>query len=1209
MPNFLRSIWGSSSRSGATCRDTHACRPPKTRWNSKAAIAATLILLVVGPFIPPALVPFVQNVAFAAPPAARSDDSKSRYVPGELLVRFADGASDVQMNSIHAQHGSSVVKKFGHVRNLHHVTLAPGVGVKQAIERYRRQPGVLYAEPNWIVHAVETVPGDTMFDQLWGLRNTGQTGGLADADIDATNAWDLTKGSRSVVVAVLDTGVDYTHPDLAANIYQGDCTGVGVDNDANGYVDDCHGWNALVSNGDPMDDNGHGTHVSGTIGAVGNNNMGVAGVNWQVTIIACKFMDSTGSGTNAGAITCLDYVAAQKDHGVNIVATSNSWGGTGFPFSQALMDAIDAQRARGILFIAAAGNNATDNDAAPFYPASYFLPNVISVAATAATDALAWFSSHGHSTVHLGAPGDSILSTTPSNTYGLMSGTSMATPHVAGVAALVKAYQPGATWVELKNLILAGGDSISSMAGTTVSGKRLNAYGSLTCSNAVVIGRVQPPGSIVTGSVGSPLPLDALDINCGAPNGGVTVTIHRDTAPVGTLSPVALQDAGGTGVYGAQWSPPDYGRYTLTFPNSDSVTFPSGDPVRVDVPYPYNFATTAYSYRNITVTGTNLNMGDDTSASVTPGFPIQFGGLSYDTVYVNSNGTLNFTAPFTDYYNASLPDTAVSTLIAPFWDDLVADPTHNVFWAVSGSPGSRELVIEWRDVWRYNCSAYPEASVRFQVVFFESKSDILFNYADAAIGANCATLMGENLDFGASATVGVQTGPAAASTFSFDSAKLANNMALLWTTVAASPPPPALSVTPVSLGFGNVAVGATSNLTFTVTNTGGGTLTGTATTAASGFCVVVSGSCSGSGASFSLAAGASQSVTVRFSPASSVTYSGNVSFASNGGNVLPSVTGTGTAASPLMSVTPGSLSFGNVAVGATASQSFTVRNTGAGILTGSASTSTPGFCIVVSGSCSGSGASFSLAAGASQSVVVRFSPTSSGSYSGNVSFNSNGGSVSPAITGTGTAANPLMSVTPSSLSFGNVSVGTTANLTFTVRNPGGGTLTGSASTTASGFCVVVSGSCSGSGASFSIAAGARQSVTVRFNPTSIATYSGNVSFTSNGGNASPAVAGTGTAPKTIQVTSPNGGEIWASNSSELITWSGTGITSNVQIRVSRDGGNSWSTIFSSTPSSATGGSRAWTVTGSATTRARIRICTTGSSPNVCDNSNANFTIQ
>lgn len=414
---------------------------------------------------------------------------------------------------------------------------------------------------------------------------------------------------------------------------------------------------------------------------------------------------------------------------------------------------------------------------------------------------------------------------------------------------------------------------------------------------------------------------------------------------------------------------------------------------------------TTYSYRN--VAGTTLNLGDDTAASVAPGFPIQFGNSSFNTVFVSSNGNLNFSAPspYFDYENLSLPipsnspmSSLISTLVAPFWDDLlaVAGTNNNVFWAVTGQAGNRELVIEWRNVWHFGCTAYPEATVRFQVVFFEGKSDILFNYADTAIGSNCENLLHVSLDSGASATVGVQNGPGAANTFSMNLPALRNGMALLWTRAGTSvtPTPPLLRVTPASLNFGSIAVGATADQILTVTNAGGGTLTGSASIATSDFCIVKAGACSASGDSFSLAAGVSQSVTVRFSPASSGSKSGSVSFASNGGNASQAVTGTGVA-------------------------------------------------------------------------------------------------------------------------------------------------------------------------------------------------------------------------KSIQVLAPNGGESWRSGTNKTLCWSGAGIAGNVQISLSRDGGTTWSTIFSSVSSTATGGTRTWTVSRPTTTRARIRICTLplGTSSSVCDTSNANFVIR
>src|SRR5262249_13354355 len=244
--------------------------------------------------------------------------------------------------------------------------------------------------------------------------------------------------------------------------------------------------------GNPVDDNNHGTHVAGTIGAVGNNLVGVTGVAWNVTILPCKFLDASGSGSTAGAIACLDYVAAMKDRGVNIVASSNSWGGG--LFSQALADAIAAQRDRGILFIVAAGNSSSDNDRLKTFPCSYDVANIVCVAATDDRDGLAAFSNYGHGTVHVGAPGVNILSTTIGGTYQSFSGTSMATPHVTGVVALLYAQNPALDWRAVKNLILAGGESRPALM-NTISRRRLDAFGSLTCTGAPVVSRLKPLSS------------------------------------------------------------------------------------------------------------------------------------------------------------------------------------------------------------------------------------------------------------------------------------------------------------------------------------------------------------------------------------------------------------------------------------------------------------------------------------------------------------------------------------------------------------------------------------------------------------------------------------------------------------------------------------------------------------------------------------------
>lgn len=347
------------------------------------------------------------------------------------------------------------------------------ITAKQAIEKLANHPAIEYVEPDYQVKALG-IPDDSRFDELWGMHNTGQTGGTADADIDAPEAWDITVGSRDVIVGVIDTGIDYTHPDLAANAWRnpGEIAGDGIDNDGNGYIDDVHGINAITGSGDPMDDQGHGTHVSGTIGASGNDATGVAGVNHEVSIVGCKFLDASGSGSTSDAIECIDYIVALKNAGHNVRVTNNSWGGGGF--SQALSDAITASENADILFVAAAGNSAVDNDVNPHYPSSYEHDSVFSIASTTHTDAMSSFSQWGLTSVDMGAPGSAILSTVPGGGYSSYSGTSMATPHVAGAAALVLSINPTLTAIELKNLLMQSGDVNADLTDKTVSGKRLN---------------------------------------------------------------------------------------------------------------------------------------------------------------------------------------------------------------------------------------------------------------------------------------------------------------------------------------------------------------------------------------------------------------------------------------------------------------------------------------------------------------------------------------------------------------------------------------------------------------------------------------------------------------------------------------------------------------------------------------------------------------
>ncbi|OQY27798.1 MAG: hypothetical protein B6244_09400 [Candidatus Cloacimonetes bacterium 4572_55] len=388
----------------------------------------------------------------------------AEYVEGQVIVKLKPGVNPDQIKrDMKATTLKSLNLIGAEVWNL------SDMSVQEAIQRYSSDPYFEYIEPNYRLYALETIPNDPHFFQLWGMHNTGQTGGQDDADIDAPNAWDIGVGG-DVIVGVIDTGVDYNHNDLADNMWTnpGEIPDNNIDDDNNGYVDDIHGWDFFYGDNNPLDGNRHGTHCSGTIAGVGNDGVGVAGVCWQAKIMALKFLDDGGSGDTDGAISALEYAVMM---GANL--TSNSWGGGGF--SQAMHDAISAAQDAGQLFIAAAGNDyESDNDQNPHYPSNYDLDSVISVAATTHSDELASFSNVGQESVDLGAPGTDIYSTTPGNSYEHLSGTSMATPHVAGAAALLWSSAPQLSNLEIKEQLLDNVDLTPAMQGRVLSNGRLN---------------------------------------------------------------------------------------------------------------------------------------------------------------------------------------------------------------------------------------------------------------------------------------------------------------------------------------------------------------------------------------------------------------------------------------------------------------------------------------------------------------------------------------------------------------------------------------------------------------------------------------------------------------------------------------------------------------------------------------------------------------
>ncbi|HVM19729.1 MAG TPA: S8 family serine peptidase [Egibacteraceae bacterium] len=421
----------------------------------------------------------------AAPPAPspKTDiaDLKGKdFVPGEVLVRF-DATVDANGKAETRRAAGTKLLQHLPVRGLEYLKITDGRSVAKAIEALQRRPGVQYAQPNYIYETTAT-PNDPRFSQTWGLHNPGGTiGGVAakaDADIDAPEAWDWTTSASPITVAVVDTGVDYNHPDLAGNMWTnpGEIPGNGIDDDGNGRIDDVRGWDFVGQDNNPLDGHGHGTHVAGTIGAVGNNGIGVAGVAWNVQLMAVQVFDAAGTATSVSVSQGLAYAARAGAQVVNA-----SLGGTGF--DQAERDAIAAWPSS--LFVVAAGNNRSNNETTAFYPCSFDLANILCVAATDEQDALSVWpgansgSNWGATRVDMGAPGSNIMSTLPNNTYGAQNGTSMATPHVAGAAALVWAQEPMLEPTQLKQRLMDSGDPLPSLAGITVSGKRLNLYRAL----------------------------------------------------------------------------------------------------------------------------------------------------------------------------------------------------------------------------------------------------------------------------------------------------------------------------------------------------------------------------------------------------------------------------------------------------------------------------------------------------------------------------------------------------------------------------------------------------------------------------------------------------------------------------------------------------------------------------------------------------------
>jgi thermitase len=428
----------------------------------------------------------------------------AEHVPGEIVVKFKAGKEksffgNKTFSTMGVTSHRDIKLTYDKLSVLKVST--DEKSLEGVLATIRANPNVEFAEPNFIYKIdpikenralvkklqkspftdfMAATPDDPDFGKLWGMRNTGSnepkgTAGVEGADINALKAWDITKGSKAVRIAVIDTGIDYNHPDLKDNIWTNpnEIPNNGIDDDGNGFIDDVHGYNFANNTSDPMDGNGHGSHCSGTIGAVHNNKTGVSGVMADVSIMAVKFLSDDGSGTLEAAVKAIDYATM-----MNVDIMSNSWGGGGR--SEALYEAIQRASDKGIIFTAAAGNSSSNNDTNPSYPASYENPNIISVAALTAQNTLASFSSYGRNTVHIAAPGHNILSTVNGGKYDVYSGTSMATPHVTGVLGLLIAKEGRMPHEIMRERLEMTGVPVAGLRGKTVTASRIDAYNLLT---------------------------------------------------------------------------------------------------------------------------------------------------------------------------------------------------------------------------------------------------------------------------------------------------------------------------------------------------------------------------------------------------------------------------------------------------------------------------------------------------------------------------------------------------------------------------------------------------------------------------------------------------------------------------------------------------------------------------------------------------------
>ena len=660
--------------------------------------------------------------------APREKTKKDRLdaVPGEILVRFRPGSKGRQLGRqvVTERTGRQIpvsVESAGAASEILEGLRVARVNpdeTSRAIVALRARPDVVYAEPNFIRRALVT-PNDPRYPEMWGLNNVGQAvtpggnSGSPGNDIRAEQGWNITTGSRNVVVGIIDTGIDINHVDLHDNIWTnpGEVPGNGIDDDGNGFVDDIHGWDFAHNDASvfdyteptypPSDDyagdfDDHGTHVAGTIGAMGNNALGVTGVNWQVSLLPLKFLTDDGAGSTLDVLNAYAYAKKMRQlwessggtKGANIRVLNNSYGGVSF--SQSEFDAIRDLSDAGILFVVAAGNENVTNDLYPLYPTNYTVPNVISVAASGGNGVKASFSNFGEGTVNMTAPGEYILSTTPKNTYTFFQGTSMAAPHVSGVAALVCALSPNITMQRLRSIVMYSGYAAPWQFNNVLpisTGRAIDAGRAL---QAVNTSDVTAPGPInnLSAQISDTFPNYSLQWQATGDDGNT----GRITAYEVRFSEVSLNDTNfdlatrlpgpvphDPGIFESvtvrvPWRHPsgfigvravdDAGNKGPISQVPVSVTAGVGDP----------YVMTETAATPLSTGGTAIGLiNDDESKVVSLPFTFKFFGIDYTTVSVSTNGVLYFGSPRTRDAISSERWVRGQRMIAGLWDDLMTN--------------------------------------------------------------------------------------------------------------------------------------------------------------------------------------------------------------------------------------------------------------------------------------------------------------------------------------------------------------------------------------------------------------------------------------------------------------------------------------------------------------------------------------------------------